>query len=136
MRAGPRDSVVVLQPLRASSRVFRNVDVDQLLALERDGVPEEKRGNDEAPGEPARGVSQGAARRRVAFEDVKTLVRFERLREGMRTDDPQRGLWNCGQSVGLVKDVPCVGELVERLMAEAEEAIEALKKASAPRSHL
>ena len=40
------------------------------------------------------------------------------------------GMVSCGQGVGLVKDIPTVKELLDRIMKEAEEVIQRLKKLS------
>ncbi|MFX0030369.1 MAG: nitronate monooxygenase, partial [Candidatus Hermodarchaeota archaeon] len=40
------------------------------------------------------------------------------------------GMISCGQGVGLVKDIPTVKELLDRIMNEAEEVIKRLKKLS------
>ena len=46
--------------------------------------------------------------------------------EGLAQEDPDMGVWNCGQSVALIDDVPSCLELVTRIIAEAEEAHGAL----------
>jgi len=33
------------------------------------------------------------------------------------------GAWSCGMVVGLINDVPTVKELIDRIMAEAEQII-------------
>jgi len=33
------------------------------------------------------------------------------------------GAWSCGMVVGLIKDVPTVKELIDRIMADAERII-------------
>jgi nitronate monooxygenase len=33
------------------------------------------------------------------------------------------GAWSCGMVVGLIKDVPTVRELIDRIMADAERLI-------------
>jgi nitronate monooxygenase len=38
-----------------------------------------------------------------------------------------RDIWGCGQGIGVVKDVPSVAELVDRLEAELKEARRALE---------
>ena len=42
--------------------------------------------------------------------------------------DTDFGVVSCGQGVGLVKDVPTIKQLVDRLMSEAEERISKLGK--------
>jgi hypothetical protein len=62
------------------------------------------------------------------------LAKFERLREGIAAADPDRGVWNCGQSVALIDDVITCREFVERLVLEAFEARAAVE-AAFPASH-
>ena len=56
----------------------------------------------------------------LTFKDIAPLAQFERLREGIAAADPDRGVWNCGQSVALIDDVPSCLVMVRRLIAEAE----------------
>jgi nitronate monooxygenase len=37
--------------------------------------------------------------------------------------DMDAGAWSCGMVVGLIKDVPTVKELIDRIMADAERII-------------
>lgn len=96
--AGVRDTVLVMRPFKATSRVLKNRDADEMIRIER---------------------SKGAS---LKFTDYADLAKFDRLREGMATADPDRGVWNCGQSVALIDDVPTCLVMVRRLIAEAEEA--------------
>jgi nitronate monooxygenase len=57
------------------------------------------------------------------FEDVRELVSGARGSEVYETGDPERGIWWAGQAQGLLHDVPSVGELVARIVAEAEALI-------------
>lgn len=73
VEAGIKDTVMVMKPFRASSRVLKNKDAQEILRIER-----EKGSN-------------------VKFADIGKLAKFERLREGMNSNDPDLGIWNCGQ---------------------------------------
>ncbi len=42
---------------------------------------------------------------------------------GLRDGDPEAGIWSAGLCQGLIHDVPTCGELVDRMMSEAEEII-------------
>jgi nitronate monooxygenase len=35
----------------------------------------------------------------------------------------EAGAWSCGMVVGLINDIPTVKELIDRIMAEAEQII-------------
>jgi nitronate monooxygenase len=37
--------------------------------------------------------------------------------------ETEAGAWSCGMVVGLIKDVPTVKELIDRIMADAEAII-------------
>lgn len=43
------------------------------------------------------------------------------LSEGPLSGDWNDSMWSCGQSVGLINDVPTCSELVQRMVKEAEE---------------
>ena len=53
------------------------------------------------------------------FEDVAHLVRGAKGRELLETGDLDKGLVWAGQSQGLVRDIPTVAELIDRLIREA-----------------
>jgi enoyl-[acyl-carrier protein] reductase II len=52
---------------------------------------------------------------------------FNRNREASWNGDMAEGAFQAGQSSGLIKDVPTVAELVQRLVTEYKEAIQKLK---------
>ena len=37
--------------------------------------------------------------------------------------DPERGIWSAGMVVGLIEDIPSCDELIQRIVADAEEII-------------
>lgn len=53
------------------------------------------------------------------FDDVKDLVSGARGRRVYETGDLEAGIWWIGTSMGLIDDIPTVGELVERIITEA-----------------
>lgn len=53
------------------------------------------------------------------FEDVVHLVNGERGRTVYSTGDPEAGVWTVGMVQGLIDDIPSVGDLVSRIVAEA-----------------
>lgn len=57
------------------------------------------------------------------FEDVRDLVAGVRGRAVFDSGDPEAGIWTAGTVQGLIHDIPTVGELVERIVAEAEALI-------------
>lgn len=99
LMAGPRDTLVLGKPFKASSRVIRNKDAEAVKAIEHD---------------------KGKT---LKFGDVGAYIKFDRLREGIANADPDLGVWNCGQSVALIDDIPTCKELIARLIREAEETL-------------
>ena len=65
------------------------------------------------------GVMEG----KLTFKDIGKYAMFDRLREGMEMGDPDRGVWNCGQSVALIDEVLTCQEFVTNLINEAKDAL-------------
>ena len=57
------------------------------------------------------------------FEDVRHLVAGARGRAVFDSGDQEAGIWTAGTVQGLIHDIPTVGELVERIVAESEALI-------------
>ncbi len=66
-----------------------------------------------------RGGSMGAD---LTFEDIIDEVAgvYPKV---METGDMEAGAWSCGMVAGLINDVPSVQELIDRIMAEANQII-------------
>jgi NAD(P)H-dependent flavin oxidoreductase YrpB (nitropropane dioxygenase family) len=92
------DTRLVMRPLRNTERVLRNAAVDRVLDKER---------------------SLGSA---ITFADVAPELAgvYPRI---MQSGDMDAGAWSCGMVAGLIHDIPTVGELIDRIMAEAERII-------------
>mmetsp|Transcript_46116 Transcript_46116/g.98519 ORF Transcript_46116/g.98519 Transcript_46116/m.98519 type:complete len:338 (+) Transcript_46116:97-1110(+) len=105
VKADDRSTVMVMKPMKGSSRVFKNATANEINRLERE---------------------KGT---KVSFKDIGDLVKFDLLMEGIEKGDPDRGIWNCGQSVALIDDIPTCQELVTRLIREAHEAMDELRPA-------
>ncbi len=92
------DTRLVMRPLRNTERVLRNAAVDRLLEKERE---------------------LGAA---LKFEDIIEQVAgvYPRI---MREGTMDAGAWSCGMVAGLIRDVPTVQQLIDRIMAEAHAII-------------
>ncbi|WP_454791506.1 NAD(P)H-dependent flavin oxidoreductase [Mycolicibacterium lutetiense] len=54
------------------------------------------------------------------FEDVKDLVAGKRGVKVYEIGDLDAGIWSVGTSMGLINDIPTCGELVSRMVADAE----------------
>ncbi len=96
--ASELDTRLVMRSLRNTERVMVNAGVERLLEKER---------------------TQGAA---LKFEDIIAEVSgvYPKV---MRNGEMDAGAWSCGMVVGLIHDVPTVKELIDRIMAEAEDLI-------------
>jgi nitronate monooxygenase len=55
----------------------------------------------------------------------------DKAEEMYKHGDTDLGVVSCGQGVGLIKDIPTVKELLDRIMAETEETISQLQRMSA-----
>lgn len=86
------DTALVYRSYRNTTRVARNRIAIEVLAAEREGKP---------------------------FEAIAHLVKGTRGREGLISGDIDHGIWTSGLVQGLIRDVPTVHELVERILADA-----------------
>jgi NAD(P)H-dependent flavin oxidoreductase YrpB (nitropropane dioxygenase family) len=93
--ASELDTRLVMRPLRNTERVLANSAVERLLEKER---------------------SLGPA---LKFEDIAAEVAgvYPRI---MKDGEMDAGAWSCGMVAGLIRDVPTVKELMDRIMAEAD----------------
>lgn len=93
-----RATDLIFRTLHNTARVMKNRVSQEVVAIERKGGAE--------------------------FKDVQHLVAGARGRAAMESGDTEDGIWSAGMVQGLINDVPTVKELVERIVAEAEEIIE------------
>ena len=98
--ASELDTRLVMRPLRNTERVLTNDAVERLLEKERALGPDLK------------------------FEDIIEEVAgvYPRI---MREGDMYAGAWSCGMVAGLIHDIPTCKELIDRIMKEADEIINA-----------
>jgi NAD(P)H-dependent flavin oxidoreductase YrpB (nitropropane dioxygenase family) len=96
--ASELDTVLVMRAVRNTERVLKNKGVEELLEIERE---------------------KGAS---LKIEDIHEQVAgvYPRI---MIDGEMDAGAWSCGMVVGLINDVPTVQELIDRIMAEAEQII-------------
>ncbi|KVH37761.1 NAD(P)H-dependent flavin oxidoreductase [Burkholderia cepacia] len=96
--ASELDTRLVMRPLRNTERVLRNAAVDRILEKES---------------------RLGAG---IRFDDIVEEVAgvYPRI---MKEGALDAGAWSCGLVVGLIRDIPTVKELVERIVSEATEII-------------
>jgi NADH:quinone reductase (non-electrogenic) len=96
--ASELDTRLVMRPLRNTERVLVNAGVERLIAKERE---------------------LGA---NVTFQDIAPEVAgiYPRV---MKEGEMDAGAWSCGMVAGLISDIPTVGDLIARIMTEAETII-------------
>jgi NAD(P)H-dependent flavin oxidoreductase YrpB (nitropropane dioxygenase family) len=92
------DTRLVMRALRNTERVLKNKGVDRLIEIER---------------EKGSKLQIADIHNEVAGVYPKVMIDGEM----------DAGAWSCGMVVGLIKDVPTVKELIDRIMADAEQLI-------------
>ena len=92
------DTRLVMRPLRNTERVLTNAAVERLLVKERELGTNMK------------------------FEDIIAEVAgvYPKV---MQDGDMEAGAWSCGMVVGLIHDIPTCKELIDGIMAEADQII-------------
>ncbi|WP_151524078.1 NAD(P)H-dependent flavin oxidoreductase [Serinicoccus kebangsaanensis] len=93
---GELDTVLIFRPLRNTARVAAN----------------------EVSREVVRILDEGGE-----FEDVRELVAGSRGRRVFEEGDLDAGIWSVGQSQGLIHDVPAAGDVVRRVVDEAQRVL-------------
>ena len=91
------DTRLIMRSLRNTERVLRNPAADTVLEIE----------------------SRGNTRIEDLIPYVSGLVGKEMLEDG----DVEKGTMAAGQCIGLIRDIPTCRELLDRIMAEAEQII-------------
>ena len=92
------DTRLVMRALRNTERVLKNAGVDRLIDIER---------------EKGKSLKIGDIHAEVAGVYPKVMIDGEM----------DAGAWSCGMVVGLIKDIPTVKELIDRIMIDAERII-------------
>ena len=92
------DTRLIMRGLRNTERVLKSASVERLLEIERE---------------------KGLA---LTIADLHEQVAgvYPRV---MINGEMEAGAWSCGMVAGLIHDVPTVKELINRIMAEAEQLI-------------
>ena len=96
VEADERQTKLIFRTYRNTARVAANAISEEVVKLEREGKP---------------------------FEEVAHLVKGGRGLEGYKSGDTDRGIWSTGMIQGLIRDIPSVRELVERIVDEADAII-------------
>src|SRR5438045_2847013 len=96
--ASELDTRLIMRSLRNTERVLRNAAVDSLVAIEK-----------------AKGAD-------LKIDDIHDQVAGVYARV-MIDGDMDAGGWSCGMVAGLIRDIPTVKELIDRIMEDAERLI-------------
>lgn len=91
------DTMLIMRSLEATHRVWRNPAAEKCLELETACA---------------------------GFEDILEVVSGKRAKRMYDDGDLDVGIVSCGQCVGLVRDIPTVKELFDRIMEEAVRSIQ------------
>ncbi|MCW7753615.1 nitronate monooxygenase family protein [Desulfobotulus sp. H1] len=90
-------TALVLRTLHNTARIFRNRLAEEIVALE-------KRGG-------------------VTIDELAPLVAGRRGEQALKEGDVHGGVWGAGPVTGLIRDIPSVQELLDRIVREAEAVI-------------
>ena len=91
-----RATELLFRSYRNTARVAKNSVAMEAVRIEREGEP---------------------------FESIAYLVKGQRGKEGLTNGDPEHGIWTAGMVQGLIHDIPSVRDLVDTIVADAEEII-------------
>merc|ERR1712060_101578 len=95
VKAKVTDTTHVLRSVKNTERVYKNETAMKVREIEA-----------EKPGD---------------FNAIYPYVKGENYRKSFQeTGDAESSVWSCGQSIGLIKDVPTCKELLDTMVAEAE----------------
>ncbi|WP_441234426.1 NAD(P)H-dependent flavin oxidoreductase [Bradyrhizobium sp. 930_D9_N1_4] len=96
--ASELDTRLIMRSLRNTERVLKNANVDRLIEIERE------KGD------------------KLKIDDIHDQVAgvYPRI---MLDGQMDAGAWSCGMVAGLIHDIPSCKELVDRIMAEADQII-------------
>ena len=90
-----RDTKLIFRTLHNTARVMKNKVSEEVVAIEQ----------------------RGGAK----FEDIQHLVAGVRGKKAMAEGDTDDGIWSAGMIQGLIHDIPTVKELIDRIIADAED---------------
>lgn len=98
--ASELDTRLVMRGLRNTERVMNNPAVERVLEIERE---------------------KGAD---IGIDDIRDLVAgvYPKV---MMDGDMDAGAWSCGMVAGLINDIPTCKDLIDRIMAETDQLINA-----------
>lgn len=103
LQAAETDTCLVMRSIQNTHRTWRNKAAQQIIDLEA---------------------------QKATLQQIIKAASGQNAEKMYKEGDIDAGMVSCGQGVGLIKDVPTVKELLDRMMNEAEEVISKLQKIS------
>lgn len=103
LQAAETDTCLVMRSIQNTHRTWRNKAAQQIIDLEA---------------------------QKATLQQIIKAASGQNAEKMYKEGDIEAGMVSCGQGVGLIKDVPTVKELLDRMMNEAEEVISKLQKIS------
>ena len=96
VKAGERDTNLILRTLHNTARVLKNKVSDEVVAMEKRGT---------------------------TFEEVRPLVVGTRGKAAMASGEIDNGIVSAGMVIGLIHDIPTCAELLERIVADCRKSL-------------
>ncbi|KKN58496.1 hypothetical protein LCGC14_0551700 [marine sediment metagenome] len=103
IQAKETDTSLVMRSIRNTHRVWRNKAAEAIIEMES---------------------------QKASLQEIVQVASGQNALKMYKEGDLDVGMVSCGQGVGLVKDIPTVKELLDRIMKETEEVIQKLKERS------
>jgi len=101
--AAETDTHLVMRSIRNTHRVWKNKAAEKIIELES---------------------------QKASLQEIVQVASGQNALKMYREGNLDTGMISCGQGVGLVKDIPTVKELLDRIMKEAEDTISKLNSIS------
>jgi nitronate monooxygenase len=101
IQATETDTSLVMRSIRNTHRVWHNKAAQQIIDLEA---------------------------KKATLQEIVKAASGQNAEKMYKEGDTDAGMVSCGQGVGLIKDIPTVKQLLERMMNEAEEVASKLYK--------
>ncbi|MFW9990355.1 MAG: NAD(P)H-dependent flavin oxidoreductase [Candidatus Odinarchaeota archaeon] len=99
VQASETDTSLVMRSIRNTHRVWRNKAAEKIIELES---------------------------KKASLEEIVQVASGQNALKMYRDGDLDVGMVSCGQGVGIVKDIPTVKELLDRIIKETEQVIQKL----------
>ena len=95
VNASERDTRLLMRTLRNTARYLANENADKVLEIEGTG--------------------------NATIQDIKQFMSGLEGKKMIETGDLSQGVFSAGQVIGMIRDVPTVQELFDRIVGEATE---------------